>query len=86
MPVQNNLCAMCNSTTDGHAWVGLNRFIVGTLEGGHQMAEARDLLNDAYRWDVPNTSASIVRLCWPECATMYLEGKLIETACDKPRE
>ena len=73
-------CAVCGEVVGVGPWLLLNRFGVGTSVNRCLSSIGGE---SGYLWE-PNTNGveefiSGVMLHWPECASLYIEGRMIET-------
>lgn len=67
-------CQLCAADLHqpGHVWIALNRFIVGL---GQKARLIEMTGTKGYHWDADGGTSSGVPLCWPACASTWLEGE-----------
>ena len=74
-------CDICGAILGyGRPFVGLNRWAV-SVEGTIRMMQ-KDT-RKGYVWDPDNSRGGILPLCWPQCASMYIDAQIIELEYEK---
>jgi hypothetical protein len=77
-------CDLCNEILDyGQQFICLNRWCI-SVNGTVRMMQ-KDSRN-GYTWDPEATKGGVLPLCWPHCASTYIDGQIIELAYDQKQK
>jgi len=71
------VCGIVFANTD--EWVGLNRWSVNSGNGYLMIAAGE---GDGYKWDYEAREATMLTLCWPGCASMYINAEMVAVAAN----
>lgn len=77
-------CELCGRDHDGQddtQWVALNRIVVGCEQEFHMLEATRT--DGTYDWDVNESSATSVVLCFSRCLTQWVGDQMMRYAIEK---
>lgn len=75
------VCGLEFRNTD--EWIGLNRWTVNSGNGYLMIASGQ---NEDYKWSVEDGEATMLTMCWPGCASMYINAEMVSVAANARRK
>lgn len=77
-------CEVCGVVFNNRdEWIGLNRWSVNSGNGYLMIASGQ---GEEYRWDLESREATMLTMCWPGCASMYINAEMISVAAGAKRK
>lgn len=76
-PISCEVCGIVFHKAD--EWIGLNRWTVNSGNGYLMIASGE---GENYKWDSGGREATMLTLCWPGCASMYINAEMISVAAN----